>query len=966
MPRLFKIVFLLTFAFVLIACRQQNKSEPLEDASLANQIAQIAADKLTAEYLSNPIHLDIKRPRLSWQFKALNHGLYDQRQTAYQILVASSVTKLQKNEGDMWDSGRIESDQSVAVLYRGRELNARKRYFWKVKIWDAEGAQSQWSDIAYWQMALLDKQDWQSARWIGIDEDVRSGPHIYRDFKRARDKKIQQKKSFPSPLLRKSFTLQKKVKQAVAYISGLGYHEFYLNGQKVGDRVLEPGQTNYDKSTFYITHDITNLLNSGDNVFGIWLGNGFFGQNIAFTPALAYGPPRAKAILYLDYQDGSSETVVTDASWKASQSPILFDNVYGGETYDARMETAWINTAFDDSDWQQAVELDDISANSRMRSQLIPPIRKQQTLKAIDFWQVDDGSYVFDFGKNIAGWVRLEINEKAGTEIKIAAAETIFKDSKKIDDASIGHHATGLRQIYHYIARGDVGEHWEPKFSYHGFQYVQVSGLIQEPTQETVQAVFVHSDVKQVGGFTASDEMLNKIYQASLLTAKANMHSVPEDCPHREKCGWLGDAHANAQALMYSFELTRFYLKYLEDIRESLVVNDELLKKFPTTKGVPPLVAPGKRASQIGRLDWQIAIIYLPYYLYLQTGDLAIFEKYYPHMQDFIAYQLDRRNKDGVIEDGLGDWCPPRWDRHTAPEYMVCRPIISANAMFIRGLNIVVHMADKMGDAGYTDFARKQRASLIQAFNRMYLEQIKDTELKYYGSQTATLMALSYGIVPESEIGKTHAGLLYDINELNNGEHTTGFFGLSLLYSYLAENGESEKAFNMFTSPRFPSPAYIINSGLNTWPERQWEYSKLERWTRSLSHPYYSQVANYLHRNLLGIQLDEKFPAYKHATVKPYINDQLAWVRGHVQTPFGQLSNEWAQKDDSFVMRITIPINTKASVYVPLKDKYSLSINGETQRDRSYDDPFGYKWQVLELGSGSYTLLARDFNALSR
>lgn len=911
---------------------------------------------LTVEYLHEPTHIDIPNPRFSWQFTATDSTHKNLQQTAYRLLVASSAELLDKNQGDLWDTQKQQSSQSTLIRYNGKPLVARQKYYWKVRIWDQDRRISSWSAASTWSMALLGQQDWQQAKWIGMQNDHRHSELRYRQFETFRSKTAQKKKPYPSPFLRKVFTIDKPIAKATAYVVGLGYHEFYVNGKKTSDRVLDPGQTNYDKTAFYITHDISKLLQNGKNALGIWLGNGFFGQSIAFDSDLDYGQPRAIAMVYLDYSDGTTQTIITDQSWKTAQSPILFDNVYGGETYDARLTiNDWSDSNYDDREWQNAAELKAPGKKVTFKSQLLEPIRRIEYIQAKQIWKTSNGRYVFDFGKNIAGWLKLTINESAETIISIETAEALDKNKKNIDNTSIGHFATGLKQIYSYIASGRVNESWEPKFSYHGFQYAEVNGLTSPPSKDTIQAVLVHTDVNKHGNFHASSDIINQIYDASMLTAVANMHSVPEDCPHREKCGWLGDAHSNAEALLYNFDLVHFYLKFMDDIRDGLIINEEVIKQNPNSQGIPPFVAPGKRVAIQGALDWQIAIIYLPYYLYLHTGDLSIFKKFYPHMQDFIEFHLHNRNDHGLIEDGFGDWCPPRWDKKTAPQYMVCKPMISANAMFYQGLNILEEMSIKLEDKEYSSFCNKNKRLLKQAFNDAYYENIENTKYKYYGSQTATVMALRFGLAPEEDREQILQALLYDINELYDGHHTTGMHGLRHFYTTLAENGLEQLAFKMYTDPTFPSPAYIIYSGLNTWPERQWEWDKLATWERSLSHPYYSQVATLLHENILGIKIDRNNPGYKHFILRPQFTEQLQWAKGYTHSLYGKISSDWKVTDQGLIWNLGIPINSSATVSVPLQEDQSIYIDRAPAQGADFIE-HGRQWATFELGSGDYAI----------
>ena len=922
--------------------------------------------QLTVEYTASPNNVGAAKPRLSWRFESRDPKAKDQAQTAYRILVASSPQKLDRDVGDLWDTGRLSSDQSTLVPYAGATLQSRQHVHWKIRSWDQDSKASEWSEPSSWTMGLLNDVDWKNAQWIGMSGDTRNAELAKRAYESARMVVPRSVRSHPSPLLRRAFEIEKTIVRATAYVIGLGYHDLFVNGEKIGDEVLNPAQSSYDKAVFYNTYDLTRSLREGENAIGLWLGNGFFGQNIAFAGIFGYDSPRAKAIVYIEHADGTTKAVATDGSWRATQSPTLFDNVYGGETYDARRAIrGWSAAGTDASDWQSVTVLDPPGDNFVVRPQVIQPMRRIRTIAPVNVWELEPGRHVIDFGENIAGWLRFEVDAKAGSVIRSIAAETLDADGLQIHTLSTGHPATGLEQIYTYIAAGTGREVWEPRFSYHGFRYVEVSGLSSSPTGETIQAVVVNTDVPQHGNFESSSEVLNKIYAVSLRTALSNMHSLPEDCPHREKSGWLGDAHSNAEALIYNFDLTHFYVKFMNDIRDGLIVDHDVAKKFPDSLGIPPMVAPGKRIAKPGALDWAIAIIYIPYYVYLHTGDLSIFAEFYPHMQDFVEYQLSLRGTNGIIEGGLGDWCPPRWNRRTAEQYMECRPIISANAMFYQGLNILESMAHKLGDDDYARFASDQKRLHRKAFNAAYLVPLLDeagneTGLHWYGSQTGTVLALQAGIASEDDIKEIIAALAYDIETLHDGHHSTGMHGLRTLFRYLAENGKADLAYRMYTEPTFPSPAYLVETGMTTWPGRQLEFDKMDVWRRSLNHAYYSQVATVLHEHILGIKSDPEAPGYKRVVLKPQFTKNLASANGYTTSLYGRVESSWRVSESGLEWRVRIPVNTAATVHVPTSPDSSVWIDSVALPIHAIEDAFGDQWVILSLGSGDYRIEIRD------
>ncbi len=602
---------------------------------ISDVLAGLRVDNLRVEYRKNPLGIDVRAPRLSWQLESSERG---EKQTAYRALVASSLKLLKQGQGDLWDSGKVASDQSIQVRYAGKPLMARQSCFWKVQTWDKDGKAGTWSAAASWEIGLPDATDWQGASWIRLAQDTRQSPLKLRPLQIRQMEKPRLVEAFPSPLFRREFVIKTGVVRARAYVCGLGYNEMYVNGQRLGDAVLDPGQTSYDVRAFYVTHDLTKMLRRGTNAVGVMLGSGFFGQNHAFnTTALGYGPPALLAKLVVDYVDGSTQVIATDESWKAETGPILYDNVYGGETYDARLERhGWNQPGFDDSHWQVAKRIE--SPTKHLQAQMIPPIRCVKTIQPPRVLAGKDGKWIFDLGQNIAGWARLKVKAAAGTELTLKFGEILMPDGQSLDCATTGGFATGLEQTDVYVCKGGGMETWSPRFTYHGFRYVEVSGLESKPKSDLLEGVLVHTAVSRAGSFVCSDEMLNRIYQTSLATIEDNMHSVMEDCPHREKCGWLGDAHAVGETTIYNYDMAQFWTKFVDDIETVLGRGGATYWGQKATPGIPCNIAVGQRLCQEARPDWGSAYVLLPWYLYNYYGDTEVFARHYDHLKDWIQY----------------------------------------------------------------------------------------------------------------------------------------------------------------------------------------------------------------------------------------------------------------------------------------------------------------------------------------
>ena len=939
---LFSLVFLSIFC---LSCNQVSTSK-----------TSITFEKLTVNSKENPLTLESNQPLFSW---VVNVEGFNKSQSAFHVLVASSEEKLNEENADLWNSDKVKSDKSAYVKYQGKELKALQTYFWKVKIWDENGDTSKWSDAQIFEMGLMSNENWGGSKWITLNTDTRTSPHRFRDYKTGNMKKPEPVDGFAASYFRNEVDINKNIKNAQVYICGLGYYELYLNGEKVGDHVLDPAPSNYDKQAYYVNYDITSDLNSGKNAFGIILGNGFYGQNISWKrdpesdKDLAYGPPTVKLLVKLKYDDGSEADFYTDETWKESTGPIVFNNIYGGDTYDARYEiSGWNTVGYNDESWGNAKE-----ASPKLRTisaSQIPAIKKLKEFEPQNVFQAPDGNWIVDFGQNIAGWVKLNVKEKEGQLIEITTTEALFTNGKDIFQGSTGGGANGMPQIYKYICKGDGLESWEPKFSYHGFRYAKIKGISTKPDANMIKAVLVATDIQETGSFTSSDELLNKMHSISKWTIEDNVHGIPEDCPHREKCGWLGDAHAFCEYALYNYDMYDFYKKYMEDIRTQM--RPTVGQNNPDMKyQVPTMIAPGKRTSTYAKIDWGVATMYLPWYNYLYYGDDTIVKEYYQDMRGLTNFYLSYKGENGIMQDGMGDWCPPRWDRRKNPSAMECDPIISANAYFYDVLGIMEKFAKMNNDSPYEAKMKQEKEALLKAFNKEYLVEIPDTEYKWYGSQTATVQALQFDMVPDAEIKAVVNGLAHNIVEVKGGHHSTGIHGNRYIYTVLTKYGKANLAHQILTTPEFPSQAYVMGKGFTTWPERQFEWEKMEGPTNSLNHPMHSGFAAYFFESLGGIKSSEANPGYKVFKVNPEFPSKITSTMVSVPTPYGDIKNDWETKEGVLSMTLEVPFNTKAKLILSKTEFESVQINGVSFNSfQNENDIEIIEESNIVLGSGTY------------
>ena len=912
---------------------------------------------LTCNAIVTPTAIEDPAPLLSWIIKAEG---FNKSQSAYHILVASSLDQLDPETADYWNTGKVISGQSANIPYHGKALQPLQQYFWSVRVYDESGQVSAWSAPQHFTMGLMQENQWGNAQWISLGKDTRSSTHRFRAYQTGRMTSPEMVEGQAAAYFRKTLVAHQNIISAQAYICALGYYELYLNGEKVGDHVLDPAPSNYDKQAYYVHHDITQQLKAGKNAIGIMLGNGFYGQDISWKGDresegnLSYGPPAVKLLIKLRYADGTAADFVTDGTWKEATGPVVFNNIYGGDTYDARyLLHGWDSPDYDDAEWGWAKVTH--PAVAKISALQIPAIKRLKEFTPVNVFLSPRGTWIVDFGENMAGWIKLKAQEKEGTLIEIITTEALTKDGKDIFPGSTGGGANGMPQLFRYVCNGNDTAWWEPAFSYHGFRYAEIKGLSRRPDSTIIRSVLVATAIAEKGSFFCSDTLLNKMHAISKRTIQSNMHGIPEDCPHREKCGWLGDAHAFCEYALYNYELENFYAKYMEDIRTQM--RPAKGQHTDSIFQVPTMIAPGKRTSTLAKLDWGIATIYLPWYNYLHYGNDAMVKEYYAAMKNLTAYYLTFKDDNGIIQNGMGDWCPPDWDRINNPTAMECDPVISANAYFYDILGIMEKFALMNNDVAFAQTMQQEKLALYTAFNRAFLVALPSTAWTWYGSQTATVMALQFGMVPDASLASVLAGLEYHIKVVKGGHHATGIHGNRYIYTTLSNHGKADLAYTILTTPDFPSQTYVMNYGFTTWPERQFNWDKMPALTNSLNHPMHSGFAAYFFETLGGIKSSTHATGYREFKVNPIVPEKITHATVTIPTRFGMISNAWTKNGRQFSMTINIPFNTMAHVILSQKEIATLSVNGMPYKAFQQQYNTSILDGALLLGSGQYTLM---------
>ncbi|MGA0558187.1 family 78 glycoside hydrolase catalytic domain [Larkinella sp. VNQ87] len=892
----------------------------------------IAITALRTENLTNPEGLDKPSPRLSWILTSNQRNL---QQAKYQILVASSLDKLSQNQGDLWDSGEVNSDRSQWIPYGGSALSSRQVCYWKVKIRSKDGVESVWSQPASWSMGLMKATDW-TAQWIGLEQAFDW------DAPRAVNTRLSAR------YFRKQANLSKPIKKATAYVSGVGLYELALNGRKVGDAVLAPGPTEYDKRVLYNTLDVTDYLKTGDNAFGVTLGNGrYFAVRVAQpkVPATThYGYPKLRLQVEVTYTDGSTETIVTDNSWKVTaDGPIRANNEFDGEEYDATRElTNWDKTGYDASNWLTAQVVN--APASRLEAQMNPPIRVVQTLKPVSVRQLEPGKYIIDMGQNMVGWTRLTVQGARGTQVTMRFAETLNTDGSLATDNLRTAEAKDV-----YTLKGSGEEVWEPRFTYHGFRYIELTGFPGTPTTETLEGRIVHDDLPQTGTFTTSNDLLNKIYHNAVWSVRGNYRGIPTDCPQRdERQGWLGDRAMVSTGESFLYGNQSLYAKWLDDI-ESAQKPDG---------GIPDIV-PTYWKYNTPSVTWPSAYVLIANMLYEQFGDDEPIRKHYASMKKWVTY-LEKFSNDYIQEaDEYGDWALPPESMFLTKSEDPARKTdgtLLNTAYYYYVLKVMERFAVLTGNvADQTSFS--SRAALVRtAFNQQFL----NTATNQYSNNTVTanVVALACGLVPDDRKTAVFNQITAVIEGKYNGHISTGVVGTQWLMRTLTTNGRADLAYRLATNTAYPSWGYMVQNGATTTWEL-WNGNRAPSFMNSYNHVMLlGDMPIWLYENLAGIKAGD--PGFKSIVMRPVPTGNLNRVSSTFASAYGTVASEWTVSDQQFRWKITVPGNTTALVAVPANNLASVR-EGNQPADQADGVTFLRMEDgraLFQVGSGSYEFLS--------
>lgn len=881
--------------------------------------AQLTVGHLRCESDENPLGVEAKKPQLSWQLLSEQRN---QRQTAFRILVADAPEKLVAGQSTSWDSGKQTTDQSIQVTYGGEPLKPAKQYFWKVMVWDKAGKPSAWSPVATWRMGLPTTADWGAAQWIALekmDPAKRVVPAVEfgntLESQHNRPDLITAKNALPQ--FRKEIAVPKTLKSATAFISGLGHFELFLNGAKVGDHVLDPGWTQYDQEAQYVTFDITRQLKKGANTVAVMLGNGFFNiPNERYKKlVVTYGYPMFIAHLLLEYTDGSTETIVSDQSWKATQSPITFSSVFGGEDYDATQEqTGWMLTGYDDRPWKNALV---IQPSIRLTAQAQDPIKVHEIFTARRATSPKKGVWIYDLGQNMSGLPQLTVTGKRGAPVKLTPAE-LLTDSSLADQRAVGPVVFFTYTLRGKGLSGSIAETWHPQFTYYGFRYVQVEGAVPAgepnpdklPVISEIKGLHTRADARRVGTFTSSSTLFNKIDTLIDWGIRSNMASVLTDCPHREKLGWLEQTHLMGASMHYNYDVARFFAKTVHDMQVA-----------QTPDGLIPSVAPEYPRFGGGFRDspeWGSAAVIMPWYLYQWYGNKQLLIESFPMMQRYVAY-LGTKTKNNILTHGLGDWYD-LGPKELGPSQLTPRGI-TATAIYYYDLGILAQTARLLGKAPEADSYVQQAATVRRAFNEKYY----DAKTGQYGtgSQTANAMALYLNLVEPQNRATVTANLINNLKVINS-TLTAGDVGYRYLLLALGQAGAADVVYAMNNRSDVPGYGYQLKRGATALTE-SWQANT----DASNNHLMLGHLMEWFYADLAGIQDAPTAIAGKEVVIHPQLVGDITFVKGNYESPYGLVVSQWKKSASGVEMTVEVPVNTTAMVYVPTDNAASVTEGGK-------------------------------------
>jgi alpha-L-rhamnosidase len=883
----------------------------------------LSLKELTVDHKTNPVGIGNKQPAFSWKIIEKGNNVM---QTAYSIKVASdekfSPSKL------VWQSGKVESDESILQLYKGVEIKSGQRYFWQVKIWDNKGKESKWSTPAFFEMGLLSPSEWK-ARWIELGGDTI--------------------RYSPSPLFRKEFELIKTIASARIYVTSHGFYEVHLNGKKVGDQVLTPGWTSYGKRLQYQVYDVTDMLLKGNNAIGCLLGDGWYRGTLAWGNNWAVYGKKLGLLLQLKiiYTDGSESMITSDKTWKASNNgAIRMDDIYNGETFDATKDlTGWNKPGYNDKNWQSVI-IGNYNNDNLIASEGYP-VRKIQEIKPVKIFRTPKGKLIVDMGQNMVGWLRLKVSGNKGTVVTLRHAEVLDKFGE--------FYTTNLRAAkcqLTYTLAGSGEEIYEPRFTFMGFRFVEVTGFPGELTTDNLTGVVVHSDMPVTGSFECSNNLINQLQHNIQWGQKGNFVDVPTDCPQRdERLGWTGDAQAFCRTAAFNLNVSSFFTKWLKDIAADQKQGGEVPDVIPDI-----LNKQGATSAQPSA-GWGDVAVIAPWTMYTVYGDKKLLENQYASMKAWVEYIRKKAGESYIWKGGskYGDWLfyHPPLDNHTEPDGYTEHDFI-ATAFYAYSTSILAEAAKALGN---TDDA-KIYSDLFNRIKEVFInEYVTKAGRVGTNSQTSYVLALKFNLLPDDLRSKAAEFLASDIKSRNN-HLSTGFLGTPYLCHVLSDNGYTETAYDLLLQESYPSWLYPVKMGATTIWER-WDGEKTDSTFQdpgmnSFNHYAYGAIGDWMYRVSAGIET--MGPGYKQIVIQPHPTQKLEYSKASFESSYGTISSGWERKDGKVIVKVRIPVNTTATIILPSAIQEKVTESGKPLSQNTFlkDIKAADKKLTMQAGSGEY------------
>lgn len=887
-----KILFFLSF----LLCLNFHSVHALEVVNLSCEMSEA------------PLTVTETFPRFGWQIVSEENGTY---QTAYAIELYEWKNG---NETLLWETGKIPSHESQFIVYEGnKKLRPLTKYCWRVRIWNEKGAPSPWSKKAFFRVAPT--KDWLNAKWIGTISKEEANLPQGRNFHATELKKPEIKAlwnnvnpiSKKSIYLRQVFESGKEVRDAMAYVCGLGLYEFSLNGQKIGDSEFSPLNSDYDKTVYYNAYDLSDEIKRGPNVIGILLGNGFYNvQGGRYTKLLvSFGPPTLFFKMIITYTDGTTHEIISDENWKYSFSPITFNCIYGGEDYDAtREQPRWNQPGFNDSAWKPVVVQH--PPKGALRPQQTTPIKIMERYGVKKIHKLNEGKYVLDMGQNLAGFPEITVNGQRGDTVRLIVGESLN------EDGSVNQKQTGSKHYYTYILKGDTDENWHPRFSYYGFRYIQVEGATFEKYQSSflprikeINSCFVYNSAKAVASFNCSNPIFNNTHRIIDKAVKSNMQGVFTDCPHREKLGWLEQVHLNGPGLFYNYDLRTFIPKIMQDISDAQLPN-----------GLIPNIAPEYVEFEGAFRDspeWGSAGILVPWMYYLYYGDPSLIKRHYHMMKKYVDY-LSSKADHHIISHGLGDWYDYTGER---AGFSKNTPVpLVATAHYYGDIVLLSKAAQMMENQKDEKYYAQLSEKIKNAYNATFFDE--QTNQYGTGSQCSNAISLYFGLVDPQNKSAVLDNLVKNIRKHGN-RLTTGDVGTRYLFQTLANSGLNELVYTMNNHEEVPGYGFQLKFGATTLTE-QWDPRQGASW----NHFMMGHIDEWFFAWLAGIQPNQTSPGFKKFIINPQVVGDLTSVTASTETLYGRVAVNWEIENGIFKLEVAIPVNTEAEIILPDKSFHTV------------------------------------------